>query len=210
MARIGPERDGEHMHFEGFLVMALGAVGLVSVLRRRDGHTWRDDVHEGEEPVAARRHRELRLLVLAGAVSVVLALGPEVYGVTTPFGLMHDHLPGFGGIRVAARLAVVAWLTLAVLAGYGFAVLTRRLRGVVRPAVAVLACAVILVELAAPVFTAACPRPMRHSMCIGRSTIEPRNPSSSCRWCPRSRSRSSGRRWSRLACSSRRLTGTRG
>ena len=154
MARIGPERDGEHMHFEGFLVMALGAVGLVSVLRRRDGHTWRDDVHEGEEPIAARRHRELRLLVLAGAVSVVLALGPEVYGVTTPFGLMHDHLPGFGGIRVAARLAVVAWLTLAVLAGYGFAVLTRRLRGVVRPAVAVLACAVILVELAAPVFTA--------------------------------------------------------
>ena len=87
------------------------------MLRRRDGHTWRDDVHEGEEPIAARRHRELRLLVLAGAVSVVLALGPEVYGVTTPFGLMHDHLPGFGGIRVAARLAVVAWLTLAVLAG---------------------------------------------------------------------------------------------
>ena len=154
MARVGPERDGEHMHFQGFLVMALGAVGLVSVLRRREGHTWRDDVHEGEEPVAARRHRELRLLVLAGGVSVVLALGPEVYGVTTPFGLMHDHLPGFGGIRVAARLAVVAWLTLAVLAGHGFAVLTRRLRGALRPAVAVLAGAVILVELAAPVFTA--------------------------------------------------------
>jgi hypothetical protein len=154
MARIGPERDGEHMHFQGFLVMALGAVGLVSVLRRRPDHTWRDDVEDGEEPAAARRHRELRLLVLAGGVSVVLALGPEIFGVTTPFGLMHDHLPGFGGIRVAARLAVVAWLALAVLAGQGFAVLTRNLRSALRAGVAVLAGLVILTELAAPVFAA--------------------------------------------------------
>ena len=159
MARIGTERDGEHMHFQGFLVMGLGVVGLVSVLRRREGRTWRDDLRQddeqhGDEPVGERRHRELRLLVLAGGVSVVLALGPEVYGATTPFGLMRDHLPGFGGIRVAARLAVVGWLTLAVLAGQGFAVVTRHLRGALRTGVAVLAAAVILVELAAPVFTA--------------------------------------------------------
>ena len=41
----------------------------------------------------------------------MLAIGPEVYGVTAPFGLLRDHVPGFSGIRVSARLAVVAWLT---------------------------------------------------------------------------------------------------
>ncbi len=128
MARIGTERDGEHMQFQGFLVMGLGAIGLVSALRRRDGATWRDDLADGEEPISVRRHRELRLMALAGAVSLVLAIGPEAYGVTMPFGLLRDHVPGFGGIRVSARLAVVAWLTLAVLAGHGFGVLTRTVR----------------------------------------------------------------------------------
>ena len=108
------------------LVLLLAAVGLVVAIRRRAGQSWRDDLQDGEEPIEARRHRELRLLLLAGAASLVLAIGPEVYGVTAPFGLLHDHVPGFSGIRVSARLAVVAWLTLAVLAGKGFAVLTRR------------------------------------------------------------------------------------
>ncbi|HTN78914.1 MAG TPA: hypothetical protein VMK16_04495 [Acidimicrobiales bacterium] len=154
MARIGPARDGEHMQFQGFVVMALGAIGLVSTLRRREDHTWRDDVQDRDEPINARRHRELRLLVLAAGVSIVVAIGPEVYGITAPFGLLRDHVPGFGGIRVAARLAVVAWLALAVLAGKGFAVLTRHVRSTMRGALAVGVGLVILVELAAPVITA--------------------------------------------------------
>ncbi len=154
MARIGPERDGEHMQFQGFIVMGLGVVGLVSALRRRDGQSWRDDLNDGDEPIAARRHRELRLMVLAGAVSIVLALGPEVFGVTAPFGLLRDHVPGFGGIRVAGRLAVVGWLALAILAGKGFAVLTRSLRRTWRGVIGVVVGTLILVELAAPVFAA--------------------------------------------------------
>ncbi len=156
MARIGTERDGEHMHFLGFVVMGLALIGLVVALRRRRGRTWRDDVSEAPtEPVEDRRHRELRLLLLAGVVSIVLAIGPEVYGITMPMGVLHDHVPGFGGIRVASRLAVVAWLTVAVLAGVGFASLTRRLSTFARGSAAILVGALILLELAAPSPTAA-------------------------------------------------------
>jgi len=156
MARIGTERDGEHMHFLGFVVMGLALLGLVVALRRRSGRTWRDDVIDVPlEPVEDRRHRELRLLLLAGAVSLVLAIGPEVYGITMPMGFLHDHAPGFGGIRVSARMAVVAWLTVAVLAGVGFATLTRRLSTFARANAAILVGALMLLELAAPSPTAA-------------------------------------------------------
>ena len=80
MARIGPERDGEHMHFLGFSVLLLAAVGLVVAIRRRGGQSWRDDLQEGEEPVEARRHRELRLLVLAGAASPCWPSAPRSTG----------------------------------------------------------------------------------------------------------------------------------
>ena len=96
MARIGTERDGEHMHFLGFVVMGLALVGLVVALRRRRGRTWRDDLSETPtEPVEDRRHRELRLLMLAGVISLVLAIGPEAYGVTDAHG---------GAARSRARL----------------------------------------------------------------------------------------------------------
>ena len=150
MARIGPERDGEHMHFPAFVVLALGGVGLVGAFRRRHGHTWRDDVDGEVEAPEVRRHRELRLLVLAGGVSLVLAIGPEVYGLTMPFGLLHEHVPGFGGIRVAARFAVIAWLTLAMLAATGYVMVTRNIRGRTRTGLGVLVGALILMELAAP------------------------------------------------------------
>ena len=156
MARIGTERDGEHMHFLGFVVMGLALVGIVVALRRRRGRTWRDDLSETPtEPVEDRRHRELRLLMLAGVISLVLAIGPEAYGVTMPMGVLHDHVPGFGGIRVSSRMAVAAWLSVAVLAGVGFATLTRRLSTFARTGASILVGALILFELAAPSPTAA-------------------------------------------------------
>jgi hypothetical protein len=36
------------------------------------------------------------------------------------YGLLYDHVPGFNGVRVPARYAMIAGLFLAVLAGYGF------------------------------------------------------------------------------------------
>ena len=156
MARIGTEHDGEHMHFLGFVVMGLALVGIVVALRRRRGRTWRDDLSEmPTEPVEDRRHRELRLLMLAGVISLVLAIGPEAYGVTMPMGVLHDHVPGFGGIRVSSRMAVAAWLSVAVLAGVGFATLTRRLSTFARAGASILVGALILFELAAPSPTAA-------------------------------------------------------
>ena len=37
------------------------------------------------------------------------------------YGVLYDYVPGFNGVRVPARYAMIAGLFLAVLAGYGFA-----------------------------------------------------------------------------------------
>ena len=163
-AQLPVRLDGAHRHRARRRAHALPRI-------RRDGpradrprrrasptpgtHVARRHERGPTEPVEDRRHRELRLLLLAGVVSIVLAIGPEVYGITMPMGVLHDHVPGFGGIRVASRLAVVAWLTVAVLAGVGFATLTRRLSTFARGSAAVLVGALILLELAAPTPTAA-------------------------------------------------------
>jgi hypothetical protein len=150
----------EHTFFPGFGVLALAAVGLVVVVlvtirrRPRRGVPSRD---ETARIVPADRLVYVWLLVAAGLVSVVLALGPEVRGVTMPFRVLHDHVPGFDGIRVASRLAVPGLLALAALAAVGLGAITRRWRN---GAVAVATVAVgglLLLELAAPITHATVP-----------------------------------------------------
>ena len=146
----------EHTFFPGFAVLALAVVGLIAVgvitvtLRRRRTPT----PSSADRPAVVPTNRLLYvwLLLAAGGVSVVLALGPEVAGVTMPFRLFYDHVPGFDGIRVASRLAVPGLLALAVLAALGFGAITSRWRnpGVVVVATAAVACFVLL-ELAAPI-----------------------------------------------------------
>ena len=82
---------------------------------------------------------------------MILALGPEHAGITLPFRLFHDYIPGFGNIRAIPRLVMPAMLTGAVLASIGLAWLTRRLRGGTACAVAIGVGALMLLEFAAPV-----------------------------------------------------------
>ncbi|HKA92738.1 MAG TPA: hypothetical protein VKE97_02975 [Acidimicrobiia bacterium] len=146
----------EHTFFAGFAMFVLGAIGLAALIavtvtvRRRRAPAPPPD---GPAPVVpAGRTLYVWLLVAAAAVSVVLALGPEVAGVTMPFRFFHDHVPGFAGIRVASRLAVPGLLALAVLAALGFGVLTRRWRHPTVTAVAtVVVAGFVLLELAAPI-----------------------------------------------------------
>lgn len=124
----------EHTFFPGFVILGFGAAGAATLVR------------------PGPRRRRLLGVVVAGAVSVALALGPEVRGVRfTPFRLLYDHVPGFNGIRVAARLAVPGLLALCVLAAAGLAALGDRLRAPWRSVVGVGAGVLLLAELAAPI-----------------------------------------------------------
>jgi hypothetical protein len=135
----------EHTFFPGVLTLVLAVVGAVAALGRAPGSA-RD-----AEGARVRRGR-LLLVGVAGAASFAVALGPQVRGIElTPFRLLYDHVPGFNGVRVAARLAVPGLLSLCVLAAAGFAALTARARPGARHLAAVAAVGFLLVELAAPV-----------------------------------------------------------
>lgn len=153
----------EHAFFPGFITLALAATGIAAIgwgLTRRgrrdaNGDANGDDVEDtgaDEDGVVASRRRFLWLLLLAGAVSAVLAIGPEMSGITMPFKVFHAAVPGFSGIRVASRLAVPALLAGAVLAAIGFTAIVRRLSPRVATVAAVIVGAVLLLELAAPMF----------------------------------------------------------
>ena len=73
-------------------------------------------------------------LVLA-TVAVVLSWGPAPVGAGRtlefqgPYLWLYNHVPGFDGLRVPARLAMVAYVFLTVLAGYGLAAIDRGRQG---------------------------------------------------------------------------------
>jgi hypothetical protein len=140
----------EHTFFPGFVTIVLAVIGavalaLATVRHRRAARNGAPDL---DRP--AGRRVFLWLLLLAGGVATLIAIGPEVRGVTMPFTFVHDVVPGFGGIRIPARLAVPGLLAGAVLAAVGFAAVTRRLRLPVRALVAVLVGGFMLAEFAVP------------------------------------------------------------
>lgn len=141
----------EHTFFPGFTTYALGVLGLGAVVwgsvRRRGSRRHPPD---GEGGMRVDRRLYLWLLLAAATASVVLALGPEVSSVTMPFSVLHDSVPGFSGIRVAARFAVPGLLALAVLASVGFAAASRRLRPRWASIGAIAIGGFLMLELAAP------------------------------------------------------------
>jgi hypothetical protein len=147
----------EHSYFPGFVTLTLAVIGssglALAALRRRrrtnDAIASTPAVTVDGGVLEARR-QYLWLLLIAGAASVVLALGPEVRGIPMPFRALHDHVPGFSGIRVAARLAVPGLLAGVVLAASGFAIVTRRLGPRATAAVAAVVVSLLVLELAAP------------------------------------------------------------
>jgi hypothetical protein len=75
--------------------------------------------------------RVFRLFAIAiTATAVLLSLGPELrWGSSVfplPYRFFYRHLPGFGGIRVPARMAVLALFGIAVLAGLGISTLIEK------------------------------------------------------------------------------------
>ena len=141
----------EHTFFPGFSTMVLAAVGvamlIVAIVRRRGAEGGATPT---TSDVRADRQVFLALLAAAGALGIIVAIGPEARGVSMPFRYLHDHAPGFGGIRATSRLAMPGLLALAVFAGTGFASITRRWRTITAGALAAALCGFLLLELAAP------------------------------------------------------------
>ena len=99
------------------LVVATGLLLVISARARRS---------------AAQLARSPAVLFLAITILAMwLSLGPlpsagdsRVSGVGL-YGVLYDYVPGFKGVRVPARYAMIAGLFLAVLAGFGVRVLVR-------------------------------------------------------------------------------------
>ena len=90
---------------------------------------------------------ELMLLMIAGVVSLSVAIGTHLFGVPLPLHFLREWVPGFDAMRAVARLAVPLSLAISIMAAWG---LNRLLRGRT-PDVAVLVIAlvtsVVLAEL---------------------------------------------------------------
>jgi len=69
------------------------------------------------------------VVALLAAIWLSLGPAPRSLGVpidlASPYSVLHEYVPGFDGLRVPARLAMIAALMLAVLAGMGAAVVGR-------------------------------------------------------------------------------------
>ena len=102
----------------------------------------------------------LIFFAVATVLAMWLSLGPVPNGGNAHgsgfglYGLLYNYVPGFNGVRVPARYAMIAGLFLAVLAGYGAAELIKlanlRRAGTLVPAVLTIVLAVlILIEGAA-------------------------------------------------------------
>lgn len=78
---------------------------------------------------AFMRHRGLFAIALLAAVWLSLGPAPQSLGrpveIAAPYRLLFENVPGFDGVRVPARFAMIVAFTLAVLAGYGANVLSR-------------------------------------------------------------------------------------
>jgi hypothetical protein len=139
--RAFPKGEGEG--FPGFTIVALAIVGLIA--------------GGAAQPGGTRRTRADALFFCGVAIAAgLLALGPIVHVDGRPIGagpydLLFSYLPGFDGVRVPARYLMIVTLFLAVLAGFGAAVLLTRRAGT---ALAAAACTMMLAESwVAPMWT---------------------------------------------------------
>jgi len=82
---------------------------------------------------AFMRSRGFFVAALLAAVWLSLGPSPQVFGrpldLASPYRFLWNHVPGFEGLRVPARFAMIVTLMLAVLGGFGAAVIAQRRHG---------------------------------------------------------------------------------
>jgi hypothetical protein len=101
---------------------------------------------------AFMRDRGFFVLALVAAAWLSLGVAPRSLGrpleILAPYALLFDYVPGFDGLRVPARFAMIVTCMLAVLAGFGAAAFGQGRRA--RVALAVLAVALLLESIHVP------------------------------------------------------------
>jgi hypothetical protein len=146
---LAPSQSGlpwEKWLFPGFLAIGLAVLGLV-VVSRRPGLT---------------RRRVWGVWGLA-AVAFLLSLGPTIHvvgmGLPSPYRALLAVWPGFGAMRVPARLGILVAFALALAAAAGFAWLVRRMTPPARAVAFVLCFGLVLAESAGSSQLVALPKP---------------------------------------------------
>lgn len=111
---------------------------------------------------AFMRERGVFVLGLAAALWLSLGPSPQSLGraveIAAPYRLLYEYVPGFEGLRVPARFAMIVAFMLAVLAGYGAQAATRYRAGRV---VLILAGVMFLLEATHVPFTVNGVAPLR-------------------------------------------------
>ena len=120
--RLGPLQVSVTNLWHTFRIFAI-AVALLLVVSRRARFFARHSLSD------------LTVFVLLAAVAAcVLSFGPEIraggrlIGQPGPYHFLFQHVPGFDGLRVPARYAMVVLLFVSIAAGIGAAALERRFR----------------------------------------------------------------------------------
>lgn len=111
----------EHSLFPGSVAALLSIYGIIVIAFRKSWLTTRVSL------------RYLWLFFF----SFVLSLGTSIVingrEWSLPWRLFYQYIPGFQGLRVPARMAVIVILALSVLAGYGFSALVKGFGTVLQP-----------------------------------------------------------------------------
>lgn len=154
-AIFGPVRPQQRgPHFVGFLALAL--CGAALILARRD---------EGPSDALLRPRDWVPAAAAFAVLLVVLSLGKDivVFGADLgpgPYRLLHAYVPGFAFIRIPERLAFLAMLFVALLAGYTISRLEQ-----VRALPALLLAALVPLEHLSPI-------PLQERVPVGREVPE--------------------------------------
>ena len=149
-------RSVERQLFPGVIALTFGAVGLIVVLRLARPQPRRARSRQTAARNDGERDARLALVIgAAGLASLVLAFGSSVmiFGVDIPlpWRVLDHGVPGFSGIRVTSRLALMAQCSLAVMAAFGLRALLRLMSPRIAFATAIVLAGLVLAETAVKV-----------------------------------------------------------
>ncbi len=150
-AALSRYRGPEAELFPGIIPLCLAGLGIVLCLRKR-GTNNNDppaNVQAGRKEFLRKRNpaSKTREMHCPGFYLATLILAfLFVFGTRGPYNLLFRFVPGFDGLRVAARWNIFIGFSLAVFAAFGMRSLLRRLKGIKKKLAGIGVALLILLE----------------------------------------------------------------